>query len=557
LLVVWHNLRSSVSALEGGLVAVRCVQTTAVAVDFAANVISLVNFGYEISEHGLAHGLAVLLREVLHLQTTGTDIASLSHGIATPAGASYTSAAVSAYRNSKTVSRNLQALAEEDSISHFVAALLATVPLLIGQGWLWGQNHQIEQERTQRSQQSTVVITELTNDEDGFEGLSEIKLPSESTGNIWRAEVEQPDETIEPDRLDHHHVQRREAAMTNLSGNIWNAEVEEPEETIKPDRLDNHVQRREAAMVNCFASDSLAGVSTDAAVIDVDDYGPSMLSPLNSNNEKRRDSGQEAGAITISDDAVDLIASNFTGEAILSKKMAQIPLVPRNEEKPSTLVVTHSSGKLPFTAIIEDDARSFYRLRVPFDKSKNISVLGCQSKDVNLVVKSGKSSIVATKNEAIRSSSSQKLQDTNHEETDANIFFGDPDQNEFEDLQLGASQFGALGVSSDEESMSKHQTEKICIGVQQVSKFDHDDDDDAFEPIDTMQTLSIPKLPIASTNQETLQTAVESPREEEDNIWLKVGGGLAIVGALVGGVALVAAQNGTQNKDEDRKRQKN
>jgi hypothetical protein len=161
LLVVWQNVCTSVSTLEVSLTAARCVQTTAVAVDFAANVMSLANFGYEVSQHGWLHGLSILAKELLHLHTTGTDLSTLSHGISTPAGATYTSAAVSAVRNSQTISRNFRVLSEEEDASKVIGPALGFLALLIGQGWLWGRDQDEPVQTTQRESRSSVEIVEL------------------------------------------------------------------------------------------------------------------------------------------------------------------------------------------------------------------------------------------------------------------------------------------------------------------------------------------------------------------------------------------------------------
>jgi hypothetical protein len=147
LLRVWRNVTASVSALEMGLVAARCVQTTAVAADFCANMISLANLGQEVSQHGVLHGVAVVVRELIHLHQTATPLDQLTHGIATPPGASYTSAAVSAVRNSQRLSRNLNVLASPEENNRggsllltVVAPVAAALPLVVGRGWLWGGN---------------------------------------------------------------------------------------------------------------------------------------------------------------------------------------------------------------------------------------------------------------------------------------------------------------------------------------------------------------------------------------------------------------------------------
>ena len=170
LLLVWKNVCASVSALEVGLTATRCVQTSVVAVDFTANIISLVNLGLEISEHGWRHGVMVVARELLHLHTTRTDLTTLSHGVAAPVGASYTSAAVSAVRNSQTLNRNFRALSEEMNVGRMMGPMLAFFPLLIGHGWIWGgSNTEMIREEPIDSQsvnQSTVEIIELDDEAD-------------------------------------------------------------------------------------------------------------------------------------------------------------------------------------------------------------------------------------------------------------------------------------------------------------------------------------------------------------------------------------------------------
>jgi hypothetical protein len=93
LLVVWRNMCDSVSALEVGLTAARCVQTTVVAVDFAANIMSLAQFGFEVSQQGWAYGLAVVLKEMLHLHTNSNP------GFRSP-DAKYTNAAMDALTDS-------------------------------------------------------------------------------------------------------------------------------------------------------------------------------------------------------------------------------------------------------------------------------------------------------------------------------------------------------------------------------------------------------------------------------------------------------------------------
>ena len=65
---------SSVKALEVGLTAARCAQTKTVVFDFTQNICSLVMFGYEVSQRGLGHGVAVMAKELLFMHAAETSI---------------------------------------------------------------------------------------------------------------------------------------------------------------------------------------------------------------------------------------------------------------------------------------------------------------------------------------------------------------------------------------------------------------------------------------------------------------------------------------------------
>lgn len=145
LLKVWVNICSSVSALEMGLTAARCAQTTAVAANFANDLISLASFGAEVSERGWMHGAAVVLSELLLFHTSS---GSKEAKIAT--------AAVRIVESSRKLSHNLQVLSGEES--HMINALLDVAATILGKGWLWGT---LEQPPLPPS---TVVIEELGDD---------------------------------------------------------------------------------------------------------------------------------------------------------------------------------------------------------------------------------------------------------------------------------------------------------------------------------------------------------------------------------------------------------
>lgn len=110
LLIVWQNLKGSVSALEASLTAARCVQTGAIAVEFAKNVMSLTSLASEVSREGWMHGLALIAKEVvLH---HGGDVTSRPRG----SEATFTSSAVKAARNGQRVAHQLGVLAKDDGM---------------------------------------------------------------------------------------------------------------------------------------------------------------------------------------------------------------------------------------------------------------------------------------------------------------------------------------------------------------------------------------------------------------------------------------------------------
>jgi len=147
LLQVWINICSSVYALETGLTAARCVQTTAVAADFASNIISLAQFGVEVTQFGWVHGITVLARELMHI-----------HATQSASEAKYTSAAVNAIRNGQIVARNVKALSEEEGGNPVVDPIVGVLTAIVGRGWLWGREEEAQLE-------STVTIEELPSDE--------------------------------------------------------------------------------------------------------------------------------------------------------------------------------------------------------------------------------------------------------------------------------------------------------------------------------------------------------------------------------------------------------
>ena len=134
LMLVWRNILGSVSALEVGLSATRCIKTTSVAVDFAGNIMSLVQLGYEVKEYGLIHGLAVMGKELFLLNTTES-----SSQKDTSQNFKYAGAAMDAVRNGQIVARNLKILLEDENVNPLLGPVVGVLCALSGHGWLWGR----------------------------------------------------------------------------------------------------------------------------------------------------------------------------------------------------------------------------------------------------------------------------------------------------------------------------------------------------------------------------------------------------------------------------------
>lgn len=184
LLLVWQNIVSSVSALEFGLTATRCVQTTTVAVDFAGNMMSLLNLGLEMSHHGLLHGLAIMAREIVTIHVN--DHLPLDER----RSVKYTGAAISAVQNANTFASNVKALAGEEELDPVLRPIVSALCILSGYGWLWGdesseEKTMIDKDSTPRcsAQVEANGIDDVYND--AWKDLDKLPLESSATRKSW------------------------------------------------------------------------------------------------------------------------------------------------------------------------------------------------------------------------------------------------------------------------------------------------------------------------------------------------------------------------------------
>lgn len=126
-LKVWKNVSSSVSALEMGLTAARCAQISAVASEFANDIISLTSFGMEISKGRWFYGARVAFREFRAIRR--------SSGGSPPEEAKCTNAAIRIIRNSKRLSRDVRVLVQEES--HTLRPVFDASKSFVRKCWFW------------------------------------------------------------------------------------------------------------------------------------------------------------------------------------------------------------------------------------------------------------------------------------------------------------------------------------------------------------------------------------------------------------------------------------
>lgn len=152
-LQVWANVKASVGALETGLTAVRAAHTTAAATELTFDVVNLAQFGAEVYKKGWVAGGAMIAKDVCHFLATDSgssqsattkNISSIRHG-----HGRHTASALNAMKNSQVVARNVSALMEEERGRQVIENVVGTVTpavdaltFVAGRGWLWGKREE-------------------------------------------------------------------------------------------------------------------------------------------------------------------------------------------------------------------------------------------------------------------------------------------------------------------------------------------------------------------------------------------------------------------------------
>jgi hypothetical protein len=477
LLQVWINICSSVHALEMGLTAARCVQTTAVAADFASNIISLAQFGMEVTQFGWLHGITVLAREIMHIHATQST-----------GGARYTCAAVNAVRNGQIVARNVQALSEEDAGNPVFDPLVGALTAIVGRGWLWGKE-QVDQ-RTPTV--STVTIEELPSDESPTD-IKEWKALKKDTSTENSADNEASMEEKNQNRGDQASTAAGDEGESNVdacsTAHIIIKSQDQEEKT-----LGGQVDEKSAAPVETVVANDKAWIKDER--LELSD-SKCHLSQSNSTHDKTENDLSEL---------MDLIANAFEqGLIVESEKNAFMETL---LDKPSASAVDQMERTLRelLETLQSEQSSQYQENESPVMHPEEGDAGEPMSTSINM---NAQVSVGST---------------TNHDADDPDEWRPLTSQTEVSDDAVG-------------ESPPRNDQTTTSVVPRGTSLFGAPD----------LQAL----------NGTTMQQRSDESQQEgkNDELFKWIGGGLAVIGAVAGGIAI--ASSASQREDGNSSRQRN
>ena len=555
-IIVWQNVNTSVEVAELSITVTRCVQTTTVANDLMSNLVTLVHLAYEILQHGWIHGITIIGKELVHLHTTGTDPTTLWHGASSPAGASYTSATISLMRNIDIIRRNINVLSEDerDNIGKIVAPIIGFLALIVGQGWLWGRpNDDAAIHCTNETTASTVEIVELTDDDDIAAFDHPVTKANESCAGTQKLDKSDGKQTVAantPATTEMRNPPLSEQPTMNEDVSTCSTDVvdnEECELAIEPAQIElihddvtskpcHHnsmtgceqtIKKTDLEMMNSIVtSNEMSDAKIDATVdgdhsVDTKDNGAAAVSV---------EDISEMMELLSQCDEYELLDTNARNAIFV--KLAEFKQDDNESLKEwFVTIITNLRNLLNAREVIQTNLRHLLTTEV------------IESSETSVAIKSDLEEATPANTIPLPSSD-----DTNLPGSES------PPNDSIDHLELdGDSGGGALSVSSQEDDetirdkSSGNAKEAVAIQSALTWPVLDDDDDDEFQSMEEVSNVEHHlHVEPTNSNDETVEKCMNV--QEEENIWLKIGSGVAILGGIVGGVVMM---NAVQNRHHD------
>jgi hypothetical protein len=507
-----------------------------------ANLLILVKFGYEILQHGWIHGITTIGKELVHLHVTGTDPLMLWHGASSPEGASYTSATISIVRNVDIIRRNINVLSEDerDNIGKVIAPIIGFLALIIGQGWLWGKASIHETiHSTDKTTKSTVEIEELTDDGSKSGPDNESQEPGDACVG-----TENQEQCSSDNKLKQNVLQPRKEQSQNLDSEMLARTSKHACDTIKSDSTNesadkNHIQSMKQVDIEVIDSKVSTGSTSDRCpLVNTSQSEPDSSTHINAKEDPKR----KYLSIVSVDDIAELMEmlSQCDEYGLLDTSARNAILVKLAKFQQDG---NHSFGE--WYRSIHSNLRNLL-------DSREIMRANLRSLLASAEVPESSESFMIVKSDPEKSTIASSLDDINKTTSESLP----NDRVDLLELDCEGGH-GALsvGTEEDQDKLEKAKTSSDIIELNAVksslkchASVDEDDDDDEFLPLENASTASQP-LDCDPTSCKS-EKCMES---EEENVWLKIGSGIAILGGIVGGVVMM---NSVHNKRHDQEKKR-
>jgi len=553
---VWINVQSSVVALESGLTAVQCVHTTVVASELAFNVMSLAKLGAEVIDKGWVHGLGVLACDIFQFHSKAH-----SDRFTDPRSGQYTSAALSAVQNSQIIARNVSDIMEDEHGQHIVAAIGDVFATVAGRGWLWGKepdkNNNRSEANAERSEENTGLTERGNVEEENSEPQEELDSNTNETCQLPR---DTPEFSLDgtavsaSDLQSTHEMTKKEKETDVVEEMPAHNEFDEPG-TAVPGQDKNHAigdvgNDEESALFELIAKaleqDLISEKEKDAFVEML--LASSNASAENDERAEESHAPKKAEAVAVIKKSLECVFADTHYEELGCGEETKIEMKTENNLSVNQEIVAEDSAQKPLdepkavltSAFVDknDDGME------PLDGKEIASDLEYEPLEESGSVESNQSSILTDDMEPL--DGKEIASDLEYEPLE------EPESAESNQASIltdtGNSQDPPTNQVASTRDPSLHATAKCCE--------DEDDEEqwtlleeDANDSKSTSRELSL-QTSNTRTNSNRQLSIHENKGGGDD--WMKwVGGSLAVIGAVVGSVALVNAGNDNQRENEE------